>query len=159
MSVTTLAPERAGAYAHDFKGKRTLKSFEAIDQMPPELKACVHEFGFPIVSVLVKYGITRPGQIRDIVRECWEGARQSTQRKTGPKGTLDWLLIQAGAQISAAALIRFLANSDLVIVPGEPSNPMVAASIDAVNHMGVVSKSTKHRNRLRAAIKVGAVKV
>ncbi len=136
--------------------KRIMKSMDAVDEMPPGLRACVHEFGFAIVNALRSNGISNPPQIRQLVHEIWMGARQPTQRtgfRQSPMlGNLDWILLQAGAGISAKTLVRVLRQHTMVIVPCEPSSIMVDASMDAVNHMGVVTKAQKHRNRLRAAI-------
>lgn len=62
-----------------FTGKRQ-RALDEVDAMPESLRSCVHEFGLPIVSVLDKYGIRDPRHIREIVRECWTGARQTGQR-------------------------------------------------------------------------------
>ena len=155
-------------YASDYEiadgvPERTLRALAKVDVMPPHLRECVHEYGYAIVHAMVAQGVTKPESIHYLVKEVWEGARQPTQR-TGKKKSggrarspvldkLDWLLIQAGAGISAATLVRVLAGCDLFIVPSEPSPAMVEASMDATNHMGVVSKAQKHRNRLRSALK------
>jgi MinD-like ATPase involved in chromosome partitioning or flagellar assembly len=137
--------------------QRKEEALAVTDEMPAELRACVHEFGLPIVTACVNAGVSKPAVIRQLVAEIWDGARQTTQqRRRGPISVLDWVLIQAGAQISAATLLRVLRSHSMVIIPLEPTTLMVEASMDAVNHMGVVSKSRKHRNRLRAAINVGA---
>ena len=141
--------------------QRALRALEATDAMPARLRECVHEFGYEIVSVISQAGIIDPGKIRAIVHTVWNGAREPIQR-TGTKrrahpspvlGHLDWLLIQAGAPITARTLIRGLDMHGMVIVPREPSTVMVQASMDATNQMGVVSKAEKHKGRLRAAIR------
>ena len=158
MKMNGLAAEIMPCALDHFKGKHTLRSFEDFDRMPRGLRECVHEFGLPIVRACLQMKISEPRHIRQLVHDIWEGARQTTQRKESvARGSLDWLLIQAGAGLSAATLLEFLARHNLAIVSTEPTAAMVYASMDAVNHMGVVSKSAKHRNRLRAAIKAGAL--
>ena len=136
--------------------QRALRALEDVDNMPPGLRGCVHEFGFAIVHALRSNGISNPAQIRQLVHEIWRGARQPAQRggynKQPMLGHLDWLLLQAGASIGAKTLVRVLYQNSMVIVPRDPGKIMIDASMDAVNHMGVVSKAQKHRNRLRAAI-------
>lgn len=146
--------------------KKTIKSFETVDTMTPSLRACVHEFGLPIVQALMDNGIKSPQRIRHLVLEIWNGARQHGQR-TGFRSPaspvmakLDWLLIQNQAGISAATLLRVLASSDMVIVPREPSGAMIHASMAEVDRtMAPLTKPEKHRRRLRAAVMAGARKL
>lgn len=140
--------------------ERTLRALAETDEMPVSLRACVHEFGYPIVHACVAAGVNRPALIRQLVHEIWMGARQPQQRQgNGKSGVrskvadhLDWLLIQAGSGISAATLLRMLWSHGMTIVPREPTNQGVTASLDAVKTMGAVSRTEKHRGRLRAAI-------
>lgn len=137
---------------------RTLKALDRSDAMPAELRACVHEFGWEIVSTLTAVGITDPNQIRAIVHSVWMGARQPAQRnpigrtRSPVLDNLDWIMMQAGAGITAATLLRVLWQHSMVIVPREPSTIMVGASMDAVKQMGTVTKAQKHHGRLKAAI-------
>lgn len=146
--------------------ERVHRALEATDAMPAELRQCVHEYGFAIVSTLLQVGITKPSVIRSIVHSIWCGARsQSASQRFGHGGKsqpsavlgqLDWLLLQNGAQISAVTLVRVLWMSGMVIVPREPNEPMVRASIEATARMGLVSKSEKHKGRLKAALQAAA---
>lgn len=139
----------------DIMGRRE-RSFDDIEHMPPELRECVHEYGYAIVKACQQAGVTRPANIHQLVREIWDGARQPGQKR-GTGGTLDWMLIQAGANISAAVLLRVLENSGLAIVPIHPTREMIEASKAEVSGFNqVVTKSEKHRLRLIAAIKAGA---
>lgn len=137
---------------------RTLKALDRTDAMSPGLRACVHEFGGEIVHTLTSVGIDDPNQIRSIVHSIWMGARQPAQRnpigrtRSPVLDNLDWIMMQAGAGITAATLLRVLWQHSMVIVPREPSTIMVGASMDAVKHMGTVSKAQKHHGRLKAAI-------
>lgn len=136
--------------------QRIENSLRATDEMSPGLRACVHEYGYAIVRACYEAGVRRPAAIHELVREIWEGARQPRQtRNVG--GTLDWLLLQAGAQISAAELSRVLQNNSLAIMPTEPTTRMVEASMAEVSGGGqLMTKREKHRRRLVAALKVGA---
>lgn len=137
---------------------RTLKALDRSDAMPAELRACVHEYGGEIVHTLTSVGITDPKQIRAVVHSIWMGARQPAQRnpigrtRSPVLDNLDWIMMQAGAGITAATLLRVLWQHSMVIVPREPSTVMVGASMDAVKHMGTVTKAQKHHGRLKAAI-------
>jgi len=144
---------------HMLSGRR-MRSLEETDGMPADLRACVHEYGYAIVHACVEAKVTDPRRIRQLVREIWSGARQPAQRiGTGTPHRnaleyLDWVLIQAGAEISAATLIRVLRDNHLVVVPDEPTFQMIEASKATVsNHNMKVTKSDKHRLRLKAAIK------
>lgn len=131
-------------------------SFFLVDQMSPDLRECVHEYGLAIVEACLQAGVKEPRKIRQLVREIWDGARQPRQRRS-PGGTLDWLLIQAGAEITAAELARVLWSSDLVIAPICPTQEMLAASMGTVSDFTIIcSKQEKHRRRLVAAMKAAA---
>ena len=137
-----------------------VRALERTDALPAHLRALVHEYGFAIVHAMVEAGVRDPQRIHHLVHEVWAGARQPNQR-TGRRHSkrspvldqLDWLLVQAGSEVTAETLVRVLNQSDLIIIPCEPSARMVAASLDATNHMGRVTKEQKHRNRLRSALK------
>lgn len=138
---------------------RRERSFADIESMSPGLRECVHEYGYAIVHACLESKVSDPSRIRNLVREIWEGARQPAQRRTAG-GTIDWLLLQAGAGISAATLFRILADNGFALVTVEPSPQMIAASMAEVSGFNkVVTKSEKHRLRLRAAIKAGLERV
>jgi len=142
----------------DMIGRRAQRALDETDNMHGPLRQCVHEYGYAVVNSFRLAGVTEPRMIHQVMREIWEGPRQPTQR-TGKKGhrpmlqKLDVLLIQAECTISAATLVRFLWDQNLIIVPREPTQAMVDASIDAVSRMGLVSKTEKHRGRLRFALR------
>lgn len=137
---------------------RIENSYAAIDEMPPALRQCVHEFGYAIVYSCLANGVKDPAKIRQLVHEIWHGARQPMQkdgRGMGAKAAshIDWILINAGAQISAMTLVRVLRQAGLVIVPMEPNKAMLEASVATVSGGGErMTKTEKHRRRLRAAI-------
>lgn len=132
------------------------RALDLTDQMPAHLRECVHEYGLPIVTVLMKHGITRSSAIREIVREIWAGARQTSQRRA-PSSTLDWYFAQAGIELNTATLLRLLADQSLIIVPKNATVQMVEASLSTVcNHDMVITKRQKHKLRLDAALDAGS---
>lgn len=152
-----------GQIAHDGEENRlparVLRALDRTDNMAPEIRACVHEYGYAIVNALLNAGVTQPAQMRNLVREIWEGARQphqaSAERKNRPSflDKLDWILIQAESKISAVTLVRVLRDNAMVIVALEPSPAMIAASMSTVaDHNLRITKTEKHRRRIRAAI-------
>lgn len=135
---------------------RRLNAMERTDAMTKAQRELVHEFGLPIVSVCLKHGVERAAAIREIVREIWSGARQEGQR-CDARGTLDWLLMQSGSNVSAKTLCRILADNNLFIVSAEPSRAMLTASMAEVSGHNVrCTREEKHRRRLRAAIRAAA---
>lgn len=128
------------------------RGLEATDDMPAGLRQCVHEYGFAIVNACLQFGVRKPAHIRQLVREIWAGARQPAQRAT-IGNRLDWLLMQAGSDLSAATLVRMLWSDSFVIAPLSPSALMTAASMATVSgHDVLVTKQQKHQMRLRAAL-------
>lgn len=139
------------------KSERSERALAVVDSMSPELRACVHEFGYAIVRACLDAKVTEPRHIRQLVCVIWEGARQPAQRRER-LGVLDWLLLQAGAQISAATLLRVLDANNMAIVPLLPSQTMVEASLaELADHSERVTKWCKHQRRIIAAVKAGAV--
>jgi hypothetical protein len=142
--------------SNDGKIARSERALAMTDEMTPGLRECVHEYGFAIVNACRMAGVTRPAMIHLLVREIWEGARQPRQRRAN-MNTLDWLLVQAKAEVTSAELIRVLRNNDLVIVPICPTTAMINASMKEVSGFTErVTKCEKHRRRLTAAIKAAA---
>jgi hypothetical protein len=135
---------------------RSLRALQRTDDLPPELRACVHQFGYAIVQACLDSGVTDAPRIEQLVYEVWQGARQPQQRtgtaRDGFVRFLDWVLIQAEANITADRLLWVLDRKGLALVPREPSEAMVEASIAAIADMGLLTKRHKHRVRLRAAI-------
>jgi hypothetical protein len=132
------------------------KALEETDRLPADLRECVHEYGLPIVTVLMKHGIRRGAVIREIVREIWAGARQTSQRRA-PSSTLDWYFVQAGIDLNTPTLLRLLEDQSLIIVPKNATIQMIEASMDTVSkHDMVITKRQKHKLRLDAALEAGS---
>lgn len=128
------------------------RALETVDNMPGDLRRCVHEFGFPIVQAMLCAGVKNPAQIRNLVREVWCGARQYGQGND-VRNSVDVLLAQG--ILSTASLAAFLAANNLAIVTVEPTRAMLAASMAEVSNFDTrVTKEEKHRRRLRAALRV-----
>lgn len=142
--------------------KRTYRWLDRIDAMPPGLRQCVHEFGPEIVNACLEAGVSEPRNIRHLVLEIWSGARTPLNR-SGIRGrspiidALDWTLIQAGSNVSAMTLLRFLYSRTMVIVPLEPSTVSVTASMETVSGFDMrCTKYQKHFLRLKAATAASA---
>lgn len=125
----------------------------AVDALSPDLRRCVHEFGYPIVHACLNAGVTSADAIRVLVKEIWGGARQQGQQ-SGARNTLDWLLIQVGAGISSRTLNRVLNENNLAIVPCSPTRAMLDASMKEVSGHNIrCTREEKHRRRLIAAVR------
>ncbi len=144
-----------------------LPAMDETDRMSPELRQCVHEFGYTIVRTCLSLGVREPRCIRHLVIEIWNGARQPQQRQMPITGEgdqtsrliaqLDWLLIQKGAGISAATLVSVLWKSGFQIIYRSPTSLMIEASMAEVSgHNERMTKSEKHRRRLKAAMDAAA---
>lgn len=140
-----------------------LRSLREVDELQPDLRACVHEYGYAIVRACAQAGVVRPNAIRQLVHSIWDGARQPHQRKNFNRprdeqespvlDKLDWVLIQAGSTVGARALLRVLWQNGMAIIPTSPGSVMVKASMATVTRGDVtVSKEEKHKLRLKAAI-------
>lgn len=136
--------------------EQSIRALAVTDNMPAALRECVHEYGYAIVQACLDAKVTEPRRIHQLVREIWAGARQPAQRRE-PLGTLDWILVQARAEINAAGLMRVLAHDHYAILPLCPCAPMIDASVAEVSGFNIrCTKREKHRRRLEAALKAGA---
>ncbi len=143
-------------------GEGTYRALDMVDNMPPAYRKCVHEVGWEAVSIMMPLGLT-PAQIKSVVYACWQSPGSAHQRRGFGQPVeercspvmqhLDTLLSRAGANISGAMLLAFLKHNGMVIVPLEPSSPMIEASMATVaGHDVRVTKKEKHRLRLKAAL-------
>lgn len=132
------------------------KALDEVDRLPPDLRACAHEYGLPIVTVCMKHGVKKASAIHELVREIWTGARQTSQRRV-PSSTLDWYFSQAGLDMNTATLLRLLDNQSLIIIPKFATREMIEASIKTIANFDLrLTKHEKHRMRLNAALIAGA---
>ena len=143
----------AVAHAHEVISNTRQKQLDAVDSMAPALRGCVHEFGLPIVDTCVRYGVKTPTAIRTLVKEIWAGARQLGQNTSG-FNKLEWVLLQAGANLSAKTVHRILAENNMAIIGLSPTKEMIEASMAEVTGLRLkCTKEEKHKRRLTAAIR------
>jgi hypothetical protein len=145
-------------------GPRRIESLAKVDAMSPALRACVHDYGLPIVQACLNAGVTSPSRIRQLVAQILMGAREASQRphRAGENNrvpfTVDMLLAQSGSGLTAEGLAHLLWQNNVVIIPKEPTRSAVEASMEEASNSNVrVTKETKHRLRLKAAIKASAM--
>lgn len=132
-------------------GAKRLKQLNEVDMMPGDLRACVHEFGYPIVKSCLDVGVREPRHIRQLVKEIWLGGRQGSQTG-GALYAVDTLL--SHGVVSLKGLVRMLNDSSMTIAPIEPTRAMLDASLEEVSGYNIrCTKEEKHRRRLRAALK------
>lgn len=48
-------------------GERRQKRMQQVDDMPPELRACVHDYGLTVVVAITSIGVTKARHVRHIV--------------------------------------------------------------------------------------------
>jgi hypothetical protein len=148
--------EYPGVYLTD----RALAGLNRVDEMPPQLRACVHEFGLEIVSAFVQIGITEPRHIRHLVNVCWLGPRTTAQKTAGIESLINWLLVSSGSSMTAKTLVQALWRSQMVIVPVMLSENAIQASMNEVRFSDPkFTKHEKHRKRLLAAVRTAALHV
>jgi hypothetical protein len=106
---------------------------------------------------------TQLSLIRRLVHVAWCGARGGANRSVRSDGGaspvlshIDWHLIQSGSGIDGRRLLTVLKGHGMLIVPLEPSRSMLDASLHYTDTAGPLTKTSKHRGRLRAAIDAGA---
>lgn len=141
---------------------RTYRSLDFTDSLPPDLRACVHEFGTAIVEVLMKHGVRNPDHIKEVVMEVWRGSRSFAQKSDTPEPLrcVEWLMNQSGCDLPVKTLWRVLYLGGYAIVPLCPTRAMLDASMAAVTGGKVVcTKEEKHRRCYSAAVKAHAAHV
>jgi hypothetical protein len=117
--------------------QRRRDRMETVDGLPLEWRALVHEYGLTVVTALRCCGVTKANHCRHIVDTI-----------------LNELSPIRGSFSNQGTLRR---PAHLVLVPAEPTEAMIAASMETVSGFDiVVTKREKHRARLRAAIMVAS---
>lgn len=136
---------------------RTQRSLDRVDAMAGPLRACVHDFGLPIVEAFIHAGVTSPGAIRNIVGLCWSGAAATPSNgRRGIAAHIDALLLREGGAPHADALAALLRHSACAILPITATAAMVKASMAETDRHGTLSRERKHMVRLNAALRAGA---
>jgi hypothetical protein len=145
MSALQLQPVPDEA-ARDFMAhQRAIKRMEVVDQMPADLRACVHEFGLTIVLQMLNAGVTKARVIRHLITTVRAGSVEIGNRN---------LSLEQKQEMDRRSAGR-LRNAGLLVVPEIPTDAMVQASIDALCDAGLadsqVDRRRKHTVRLLAA--------
>jgi len=123
---------------------RIVARMSEIDALPAEMRQLVHDFGWTVVKAFRDAGVTKAKTIVHLIRCVNEG---SVEGKSRPMIFLD-------------EAPKALAGNGLAVVPIEPTQEMIDASLAQVTGFNViVSKPEKHRRRLRAAIEAGRQKI
>lgn len=136
---------------------RTQRSLDRVDAMPAPLRACVHDFGLPVVEAFIHAGVTDPRAIRNIVGLCWAGASATPSNgRRGFAAHIDALLLRTSGAPHADALAALLRHSACAILPMTATAAMVNASIAEVERHGNLSRERKHMVRINAALRAGA---
>jgi hypothetical protein len=149
-----LAPAASPPYGGGEKiGKKRLDQIDEVDRMSPPIRACVHDFGYPIVKTFLKFGCQNPTMIREVVREILFGVRDGGQ-KTSAYDALEFVLSRG--PVNVHQLLCILEENGLALVPANPTRAMLEASEAEVSGGTVrITKRDKHRLRLTAALRAG----
>lgn len=124
------------------------------DGMSSGLRACVHEFGYPIVYTCLEMGVSDPNRIRQLVFVIWSGAR-SIGQKSDPGQMMQWLDQQAEGDVPPATTRALCLHSSWLFIPSGATRRMVEASMAEVSGFNErVTKWEKHSRRLNAALTV-----
>lgn len=114
-------------------GRRAIRMGK-VDAMPEDWRALVHEYGFTIVEALRDCGVAKARQGRHVIETV-----------------LNEMSAFRGGFSSQGERSR--ADNHLVLVPREPTQGMIEASMATVSTYDVkITKREKHRLRLKAAI-------
>ncbi len=129
---------------------------EWVDALPRELRGVVHDYGESPVRLLYRSGIRSAAQMRQIIVQIRVGSSENGNKR--PKGTnrMEGLiddLIGGMARPTTRELVAALRHLGLTVVPVEPTDDALLASMTAIDGMPPLTKEKKHRLRLRAALR------
>lgn len=152
--------------AYDEEGRnKAIKRMKEVDELPKELRELVYEHGFTIIKTLLDCGVKKPSHIKHIIYTIMEGSyeignrSEGTNRKNIPHAEryLSEFFMWFKLPPVAKQALAFLIHKGRIIIPAEPSQKMIQASMDAVTPIAlggeVLTKEKKHKMRLRAALK------
>lgn len=120
--------------------KRAQKRMERVDAFPPEIRAIIHEHGLEIVQEYWNHGVRKARSIQHLIATtlAWDNAEGNPRfgfNKSPNRGT--------------SPLYK-----KMISVPREPTSAMIQASLAEVSGFDQrVTKTEKHRIRLRAALR------
>lgn len=83
------------AHAANFQERR-IRRMDRGDNMSPDLRACVHEYGLTVVDAFLDCGVTRPRQIRHLVETVRAGS------------------VEIGAPVHGSAMLKLRLQRDVV---------------------------------------------
>ena len=134
---------------------------DVVDRMPRPLRQLAHEYGISTVRAFVDSDVTDPRKIAFLIHNVFLGAREPGNRRpagsnSGLEQQIGLLLMRTGSTCGPRMFLRELREGGLTIAPIEPDDAMVEASLRALDNVGLVNRHTKHRARLRAALKTAA---
>lgn len=134
-----------------------------VDELTPDQRALVHQFGWGVVSAFLNLGVTKPRQIRHLIETVQRGSVETQERF--PVGTvlapaairLQDVLKDLGVMgLSPSMLTQAIRRRGGVVVPMSPPDYMVEASIEALHRPRYadvrVSRWEKHKIRLSDAL-------
>lgn len=139
------------------------QSLQIVDNLSPDLRRLVHEYGLHAVQTCLEAGVTRPASIAHVIRSIRgsaRGGRQGavpTMKLRGGRvlSALDpWLLAQ-GAAFTGQQVVRVILDQSYTVLPIQPTATMIDASLGALDGVGRVDRHQKHLMRLTAAIRAG----
>lgn len=107
---------------------------DRLDGLPQDWRALVHEYGLSVVDALRQCGVAKAAHARHIVETVLNemSPLRGSFSSQGERGTME---------------------NHMVLVPCEPTDRMIDASMATVSNFNVaVSKREKHRLRLVAAL-------
>lgn len=140
------------------------KRMAAIDELPPEWRALVHEYGWTVICHYYRTGMkakTASHLIRETLNGAWEirERRRSNCRHSMAGERVCKALHSLGLPGNGHAVAAAIYQYGGVILPMMPTNAMVEASMEALNRrapIGWLDKPRKHRFRLIDALQAGA---
>lgn len=146
--------------------KRSQNRMKEIDSLPEDLRHLVYEHGWSIIKAFIDSGIKKKNSINHIIYTVREGSFEIGKREGE---NLIYKSIPLSEEIICRCLdffkippiskqiIGHLIHKGQIIVPTEPSEKMIQASMDAVKPISEggrpLTKHQKHKIRLRAAMK------
>lgn len=136
----------------------------AVDALKPEHRALVHEYGLACVDALLQAGVTKPGQMRQIIGTIRAGGGTDRRPLYGFKpenkgravlAALDPFLVAQGAGFTGRQVVQVIRDKGYSVLPRTPTREMLEASLHALDNKGLVTRIDKHTLRLQAALHRG----
>lgn len=127
-------PWRKDGPPQEFVDRRRAARMDVVDDLPEDWRQLVHDYGLSVTIAIRDSGVAKVKNARHII----ETVLNELSPTRGPS--------------SSQGRRR---DKGLVLIPKEPTESMIAASIETIAGGGIaITKHEKHRLRLRAAIAV-----